>query len=395
MVDRWPVEGPKRFGGVFVSHFLNLERQTLARYLPGFDEALAGLALMAMEQPGNPALPLFRASGATGLLVPKEHGGHGATALDMIRVQRAIGCRSPSLAVATTMHHFAVATLAEMAATPRGDQEWLVLEGVANRNLLVASGFAEGCTHAGGVFASAFQAERTPDGLVLNGSKKPCSLSASMDLLTVLVQLPNEAGAEASFGVVLLAAVTPGISRRPFWGSWVLAGAESDEIVLHDVVAPESLLAYRGNAGAMDAIQERSFLWFESLIAASYLGIASALVERVLAAGRGTAADRAGLAVQTEGAMAALEGVARALDAGERGQDLLAQSLLARFAVQDAVEPAAARAAELLGEFAFIQSPEVGYLLATARALAFHPPSRFSAAAALEAYFAGGALRVG
>src|SRR5205823_2975306 len=134
--------------------------------------------------------------------------------------------------------------------------------GVARRRLLVASGFAEG--RAGvGVFASQFQVRRTPEGLVLSGSKKPCSLSASMDLLTVSVLLPDATGAGRTLAVVLLPAATPGVSRRPFWGSWVLAGAESDEVVLEDVVVPESLLAYWGSPGAMDAVQERSFLWFE------------------------------------------------------------------------------------------------------------------------------------
>src|SRR2546423_227202 len=116
---------------------------TFARLLPGLDEALARIPLMEMECPGNPALRLFREAGGPGLVVPTEHGGLGATPLDTIRVQRAIGSRSPSLAVATTMHHFSLATLVEMAANGSGT-EWLVLEGVARQKLYVASGFAEG-----------------------------------------------------------------------------------------------------------------------------------------------------------------------------------------------------------------------------------------------------------
>src|SRR5262245_17646996 len=346
---------------------------------------------MTMERPGNPALGLFRDAGGPGLVIPSEHGGLGATPLEAIRVQRALAAHSPSLAVAVTMHHFSVATLVEMAATASGGAEWLVLEGVARQKLYVASGFAEG--RAGtSIFSSQFKVRRSAEGLLLSGSKKPCSLSASMDLLTASVQVPDEGGGPGTLAVVLLPAATPGITRRPYWGSWALGGAESDEVILEDVLVPDSLLTYWGQPGQLDSVQGRSFLWFELLIAASYLGIASALVERVLAAGRGTPVERVGLAIETEGAMAALEGVAQSLMATEA--DLLARALLVRFAVQQAVERTAGQAAELLGGMAFIGSPEVAYLLASARALAFHPPSRLSAAPSLDSYLVGGPLRL-
>src|SRR5262249_51451184 len=129
--------------------------------------------------------------------------------------------------------------------------------------------------------------------------------------------------------------------------------------------------------------------------------------------------ERTALAVEVEGAMAALEGIARAMaadvvvqaarletrageppaprgDPGARsGEDLLARALLVRYAVQQAVERAAARAAELLGGMAFVASPEVACLLASARALAYPPPSRLAASEALDAYLAGGPLRLG
>ena len=348
---------------------------------------------MELDRPPSPAIRLFRDSGGPGLVIPAEYGGLGASALDAIRCQRAVAVRSPSLAVATTMHHFSVATLVEMAAGPHKDMEWLVLEGIAHNKLLVASGFAEGRTGSS-IFSSQFEVRRSAEGLVLNGSKKPCSLAASMDLLTVSLTLPAQPRAEGSLVVALLPSSTPGVSIRTFWGSWVLAGAESEEVVLQDVAVPESMLAYWGRPDAMDTVQRRSFLWFELLIAASYLGVASALVERVFMGKRGTATERAELGTETEGAMAALEGVARAMDSGEAGEDLLARALMVRFAVQAAIERTTARAAELLGGLAFVTSSDVAYFLAAGRALAFHPPSRLSAAPALDAYLTGGPLRL-
>src|SRR5262249_23648839 len=157
---------------------------------------------------------------------------------------------------------------------------------------------------------------------------------------------------------------------------------------------PDSLVAYWGCPGTLDLAQERSFLWFELLIAAAYLGTASALVERVLTAGKGTSAERVALLIETEGAMAALEGIAREMMEDDPVSSALAKALFVRFAVQEAVERAASRAAELLGGMAFVSAPDVACLLASARALAFHPPSRTSAASALDAWLAGAPLRL-
>jgi alkylation response protein AidB-like acyl-CoA dehydrogenase len=365
--------------------YLQSERSTLTRLLPGLDDDLAALPLEIQEKPGNPALGAFRTRGGPALLVPASHGGLGATPLDAVRVQRAVGSRAPSLAVAATMHHFSVAILAEMAAAGAGPAG-AVLQDIAGRCLFVASGFAEGRTGAG-ILSSQMEVRPAPEGLIVTGSKKPCSLSQSMDLLTASVTLPD-----GGLAVLLLPADTPGIEPRPFWASPVLAGAESDEVVLRDVWVPSSMVIPVASEEGQ-ALQERSFLWFELLIAAAYLGIASGLVERVLRADKGTPAAPAALGVETEGAMSALEGVAAALAQPDPG--LLGRALCARFLVQDAVERAAAGAAEVLGGMAFVSSPDVACLLAAARALAFHPPSRQAGATALDAWMRGDSLILG
>jgi hypothetical protein len=145
---------------------------------------------------------------------------------------------------------------------------------------------------------------------------------------------------------------------------------------------------------SLDAVECGGFLWFELLVTASYLGVASALVEKVIAGGRGDANERTQLATEVEGAMSALEGIARAMLTGDRSEGILVQSLLVRFSVQQAIERITARATEILGGMAFIKSPDVGYFYAASRALAFHPPSRLSIAPAIDAYLSGKAMRV-
>jgi alkylation response protein AidB-like acyl-CoA dehydrogenase len=369
-------------------NFLKQERQALEKLLPGLDATLAGFSLMEMERTGNPSIPAFRRLGGPGLLIPERFGGRGASPLEAVRAQRAIAYRAPSLAVATTMHHFTLALLQEIDLD-NPDQEGELLTAVARNNLYMASAFAESKPGTG-IQTSALRMERGPEGILLSGSKKPCSLSHSMDLFSV--STPALEGMDASLAVVTIPANTPGISRRPFWRIPILAGAESDEVVLSGVCVPEDQFFPLGGAGRCHAVQQRGLLWFNLLISGCYIGMASALVERVLSSDRGDAGERVNLTAEVEGAMAALEGVARAMCAGERGNDMLARMILVRYAIQGAIERAASLAVELLGANGFIHSPEVAYLLAATRVLSVHPPGRPRAARRLNEYLSGSVL---
>ena len=358
-----------------MTQFLEPERAALARFLPKLDDRLAQLPLAELERPGNAAIPAFRELDGPGLLVPTQHGGRGASPLDALRVQRAVGARAPSLAVASTMHHFSVATLVELDRQQSGF-EWLLLEGIARHGHLVASGFAEG-RPGQGIMSPTLQARPANGGFRLRGSKKPCSLSASMDLLTASVRIEDRSDS-TQLGVAVVPATAEGLSRHPFWRSEVLAGAESDEVRLDDVEVDDRLIVRLndGDTTAMSALEVNGFLWFELLLSASYLGMASALAERLLVSDRATPGERAAPAVELEGAMAALEGVARAMMMDAREAGTLQRALAARYLVQDTIVRAAQRAAELLGGVAFIRSHDVAYLLAAVHALGFHPPSR-------------------
>jgi len=355
----------------------------LERAIPSLDEALATLTLPEMEQRGNPAIPMFRKCGGPGLVIPKQHGGFGATPLDAMRVQLAIGSRAPSLAIATTMHHFSVATIVEMVAMQLGSGfEWMLLEAIARQKLLVASGFAEGRSGTS-IMSSGMRVERTKDGFVLNGSKKPCSLAHSMDLLTASMIVDDDRGKQ-QLAVAVLPSQTAGISRHPFWTNPILGGAESDEVRLENVVVQEKLLSYLGSPGELDVLQSRGFLWFELLISASYLGIAAGLVERAMSSGKGAAAERAQMGIDIIGAVSALEGVARDMsDEGVDNRNELARALFVRYSVQHAIASATLLATEVLGGMTYIRTPEPSYLYAAARCLVFHPPGRLSALTAL------------
>ena len=374
-------------------NFLKRDRETLEKFLPTLDARLQTIPLTEIEQPGNPGLAILRELEGTGLLVPAQHGGKGASAAEAIQIHRAVATRSPSLAIAMTMHNFSVATLVEYLFY--GDYTVELLQQIAGGQLLVASGFAEGRTGTSILDPAMKATPQEGGGYLINGSKKPCSLSNSMHILTASVAVPsNNGNGGHRRAVAVVPADAEGIDRRPFWSSNVLRGAESDELCLTNVAISDAQLFFPEVEESLDAVEAGGFLWFELLVAASYLGVASALVEKVLTGNRGDANERMQLAIECEGAMAALEGVARAMQTGERGEAILVQSLLVRFSVQQAIERITARAAELLGGMAFIKSPDVGYLYAASRALAFHPPSRLSVATAVDGYLHGQPMQV-
>lgn len=371
--------------------FLDAERETCDRLLPGLRAALAEIPLARLESPDSPAVELFRAHGGSNLLVPAAFGGLDASPVDAVRVVRTLASVAPSLSVATAMHHFSVGTLFSIADIFGADTDLneLLLKRVAEDRLLVASGFAEGRSDQG-ILSPTMRARPVAGGYLLTGVKKPCSLSRSMDLFTGSVAMPRQDGS-TEMGFLLLPADTPGISVHPFWSSFALAGAESDEVRLDDVFVTDAriLVPPGDRADELSELQQVGMIWFEMIVSATYVGIASALVDRVLVRGRGAPADRAALATRIEAAAALTEGLARRVSDGEVDNDCVAASLVTRFTVQDLVAAAVNQAVELLGGMAFVSTSDIAYLAAAAHAIAFHPPSRTSMVDGLLDYFSG------
>lgn len=376
--------------------FMEADLATCEKYLPGLLGRLGESSLAELESEESKAVELFRDAGGTNLLVPAAYGGLDASALDAARVARALGSVAPSLTVATMMHHFSLGTLFAVAEAVGGDSglEELLLNRVVSHRLLVASGFAEGRSGQG-ILTPTMRAKPVDGGFLVNGTKKPCSLATSFDLLTASVGMPMPDGT-TGMGLLMLPRDTPGVTVHPFWSTFALAGAESHEVRLTDVlVSPEQIIQPDpAFADAMDELTTVGLIWFEMMVCAAYTGVASTLVGRVLQRERCAVSDRAALAVRVESAAALTEGLARRIMDGEGDNDALAAAMVTRIAVQDAVSATVAQAVEMLGGMAYVSSSEVAYLAAASHGIAFHPPSRASVADGLVGYYAGKTLVV-
>jgi alkylation response protein AidB-like acyl-CoA dehydrogenase len=295
------------------------------------------------------------------------------------------------------MHSFSLAGLLALAATTetKDSVEWMLLQGLAENKLLVASGFAEGKSGQG-LFAPAMQARRSGENWILSGKKQPCSLSHSMDLMATSCALHGEDGTFEGYAIAVVSSQLPGVEVEPFWSAPVLTGAQSEAVVLRDVEVHDELMIRMGedDGTGLDDLQTIGVVWFELLMTASYIGAASALVERVLAEGKSDVNSKVAVACELEAAMAALESVGHEIDAGHDVTKLALRSVLCRYAAQDSISRAVASSVEQLGGMAFIQDSDVGYLAAATHALAFHPPPKLRSGGALLDALQGSDLMV-
>ncbi|MBW9107787.1 acyl-CoA dehydrogenase family protein [Paraburkholderia phenoliruptrix] len=368
-------------------------RAVLEQYAPGLDGELAEQGLLVMEGKEPAAIrALIRRYRLPRLWVPSSLGGAAISPYDGIRMQRAVAARAPSMALMLTMHNFTVSFCNALAAyVPCCER---MLRDVAHDDLLVASAFAEGRRGAGILDSTVYM---TPDGadFLIDGSKKPCTMSGCMDIITVGVAVKTPDGGKRT-GLAVLPAGEPGVTQRPFWSVPLLAAADNHELRFDKVrvSADQVLLAAEGDNETAQVVASAEVLglcWFEIVASASYLGAVSGMAERVVADTGVDETERVLLGGELESAQAALDGAVHLMQTCEPNESLLARVLMIRFGVQRIIERCAMQAAELAGGLAFVRDRELMTQLAISRCLAFHPISRKAARPLLAAWLEAGA----
>jgi alkylation response protein AidB-like acyl-CoA dehydrogenase len=253
----------------------------------GLFKQLAGKS--AEEHEGDPdsALAALKASRATTMLIPAQCGGRGVPAVDAVRFQLALGAMAPSVAIATTMHHYKIAALGNVALSG-DDNARVVLADIAHEAKLIASGGAES-TPGHDLSSLGSWAVRDGDGYVVTGLKRPCSLTTSMDMLSLMVELRSWDGTPTGYAQAFVAARARGVAREDFWQSPVFFAAGSHAVRLTKVRVPrDHVFPLVGETGLRFAAD--CYLWFQLLISAAYLGIACCVAEATAPARRGARA---------------------------------------------------------------------------------------------------------
>ena len=356
---------------------LNRERMFLSSMVPSIDKVLSDCSMMELEQNSQRLVGLLKSDKLPGMFVAEEYGGMGMTGMQAVMIQMALASRSPSLALMMTMHNFTILTIRNMTASLPYSS--LLLQASARDNCLVASGFAEGRSGAD-ILDSNVLATMVNGGYELSGSKKPCTMAQHFDFLTAGISYRDDAGTKIP-GLAIIPRSAKGISHSEFWSSPVLAAAGSHEVKLDRVFIDNEkvLIPDKDDTQlqlAVFSVQKLGLSWFQLLVSSSYLGVAAALVEKLLAkTGRcqNTVFD---VAVLFQSSVNTLERLAQLLDDPGDDDTVFEQSLSIRFSVQQQINRIVDLCVEHLGGLNYIQNEEVQYLLAASRCLAFHPLSK-------------------
>ncbi|MBX8944117.1 MULTISPECIES: acyl-CoA dehydrogenase family protein [Lysinibacillus] len=361
-----------------MTQFLAKERAVLEKYFPGFDDYLKSFTFEKREEETEILINKFRNINGTSLLIPKKYGGLGANIIESLSIQRAIATRSPSLAIAYTMHHFSVASLVEIVQS-HGDLD-SVLKLIVEEKLLLSSCFAEG--NANNTFSPSVSAEDIGEYYIVNGTKKPCTLSKSMDILTGSVKLPD-----GRLGVFTIPKDSQGIEVRDFWKHWILKGSETEEIVLTDVKVPKESMFVAGNEEELHPSIVRGLIWFELIVSTSYIGVCSSLIEKVISKGSLPPYEMRNMVSLIEAAMNAIEGLAHKFSMNYT-ENVLSEVIFVRKSIEDIIKGVASDATRLLGGMQFITNKEISYQLLVCQLLHFHPPAKQESFQIMDNFFA-------
>ncbi|MFE6862255.1 hypothetical protein [Nocardia sp. NPDC057668] len=355
----------------------------LSGFHPELSDFLRGSSVEELERPDGGALRMFKECGATGLIVAKSAGGIGASAEQMAHIYRAIGSRAPSLAVASSFHHMSLAALIELtAAGPAAERE--TVQFLLAAGALVTSGFVEDIPGGGRTLPATTRVRGEGNRLLVDGYIRPCSMARSMDL----VLCPNEFHG-AGLGIAVVAAGSPGLYPSRSWNSPLLRATETEELVLTG--APAAALLF-GSEAAQPDIERIAQSWSSMLVVASYLGMATALMQRVLDLGVRDPGSFASAAAAVESSWSALLFACREFDAGARDTAAAVRIMYVRCALRDNLSRIAAHLIESMGAGAFGDNFEMPYLAGCLHALALHLPSRGRIASHLYEFHRSGAF---
>ncbi|NVE00065.1 acyl-CoA dehydrogenase family protein [Massilia sp. BJB1822] len=357
-------------------------------------EVVAQLAAQAAEadregRMSETGLALLREHKWPGLAVPTKFGGLGANLLECCAVQRKLGGADPGLSIACTMHLGSVGVWNEHYVK-QPDMTWVFMEAVAKRSLIVASAVAEPSL-GGSVNRSTLRARRVEGGWEVTGRKGPLSFAASADLITLQFQSEPDGETPSKVLVALVPRSLPGISSERSWNTMGMRGSGSDTLVLEHCMIPDPMVVFQGEPGAAaDGDLVAGIVWFCLVITSSYLGLAETALgvtretlgrSRIahLDAARAELPSFQAIVGQHAAALLTLEsacaGLARAMDAKQDPQGLLAAALgLKQHAIR-VVPEALGAFAEACGGIAYARSSTLERLWRDAQAIRFHPPT--------------------
>jgi alkylation response protein AidB-like acyl-CoA dehydrogenase len=296
--------------------------------------------------------------------VPEELGGGGATTAEVAAAQRIVARSCGSTALATTMHLHVV--LAAAWRWRRGHEVVEpMLRRVANEDLVVVS------TGGGDWVRPTTTATPVDGGWRVSGRKAFASLSPVAQTMATFAVIEGTTDVIA-FGCPFSA---EGVRIEETWDAVGMRGTGSHEVVLEDVLVTEAQVTARRTWGVLDGPLLVASLHAWPVVAATYLGVAEALVEEVTSTATAADARQVGLLdAHLRNARWALDGTLREIGDDPEpsvGSFVLLQQMKRTVAL--AGLDIASAVAELAGGRRFARRDAVDRMVRDLRAAVLHP----------------------
>ena len=339
-------------------------RTTLAALTPAF----AGRAAQ-MDESDEFVAENYRELRASGLLaagVPKELGGEGLELAELCDLLRTMAHACPSTALAFSMHTHQVALAAwrlkhqKAPVTP-------MLEKVARDKVIILT------TGGGDWLDSSGEAAAAEGGFRIKARKPFSSASPVGDLLSTSAVL----GEEVIHFVIPMKA--QGVRIEPTWRTMGMRNTASHDVVLDNVLVPESAVAIRRPKGKWHPLFHLLSIISLPLIYAVYLGVAEAARERALALVRKRRPDDHLLQVvgEMENQLAAAR-MAHAhwvalINGAQPGPEITSTAMIDRTLVARGVLGTADAAMNVAGGAAFFRANGLERLFRDAQGARYHP----------------------
>ena len=314
-------------------------------------------------------LAVARESGYLAAPVPAELGGGGASTAEIAAAQRRLAAACGSTALACSMHLHVV--LAAAWRWRRGDTVVEpMLKRVAGDRIVIASTGGNDWTKPTTV------AKPVDGGWRVSGRKTFASLSPVADVAATFAVIgAPEPGAEViAFGLPLKA---EGVRIEETWDAAGMRGTGSHDIVLEDVLVSEAQVTARRAWGELDRPLLVASLHAWPVIYSTYLGVAEALVDTIVAArklGPGSARLVGEADFHLRRGRWAIEGMLAELgsDPDPTFDNFVGLQQMKR-AVTVACQDIATLAAELGGGGAYARRGAVDRMIRDVRAAVYHP----------------------
>jgi alkylation response protein AidB-like acyl-CoA dehydrogenase len=339
-------------------------RTTLAGLTPAFAQRAARLD--DGDEFAAESFAELKAAGLYAAGVPRELGGEGLELEELCDMLRAIAHACPSTGLAYSMHAHQVAVNAWRWKHQKAPLAPL-LERVARERILLVT------TGGGDWLDSSGEAVKVEGGFRVNARKPFGSGALAGDLLSTSAVVGEEV---IHFGIPMK---TAGVRIEPTWRTLGMRGTASHDLVLENVLVPDSAVALRRPKGKWHMLFHVISMLSLPLVYAVYLGVAEAARERALAMVRRRRHDEHLL--QAVGEMENQLELARATHAGwvafckdaQPGPATTARSVTCRTIVARGVLGTVDAAMDVAGGASFFRVNGLERLFRDAQGARYHP----------------------